>query len=521
MDFNWKKSYSFSELIKKKDEEENPNNKYIYRVLDRQFEQDILSQQTISIDQLDLEGKIVSDEGLDDKTNIVQFNSDDFLVLMNIATNEKLRDQGTIDLYEVNQFGWYHSKVHSVNYKIFNENEPQKIKNIKELNPKINIKSFDLLRNDKIVHKSLNLLTGGFGLCYKVFQDEYEKFFIKIKVYDDHWRISLNDLQKNEYGIIIQLLLFSARLDHKILDQFIDIIKVKKLIIVYKYLLISFEYFCFKTFQISDFLNNLSIKSSTDSDLNKYSEDFNVLNERYVKKGMPVNFDDKFLDVTKQFIDSSKTETENLLVYFETNKLRKTTVFLLGMLHLGSRISQQFKFNNFVHAFVGLTTKYIEDIQLVKKDNDVFVDISFKEGHLIKNEIVNNYLIALKHQSELEEDLQRIRKMNEALVAEADDQIQSTDERDDDSTNISSNISNKSDEAMGSDPEDEMKSINDGVDDNKQVSSKLSDEGDEEIDKDSEQKTPPIDNNDDDSDQKRLDFPDDSNDDELNSKKTT
>jgi hypothetical protein len=236
---------------------------------------------------------------------------------------------------------------------------------------------------------------------------------------------------------------------------------------------------------------------------------------------MPVNFDDKFLDVTKQFIDSSKTETENLLVYFETNKLRKTTVFLLGMLHLGSRISQQFKFNNFVHAFVGLTTKYIEDIQLVKKDNDVFVDISFKEGHLIKNEIVNNYLIALKHQSELEEDLQRIRKMNEALVAEADDQIQSTDERDDDSTNISSNISNKSDEAMGSDPEDEMKSINDGVDDNKQVSSKLSDEGDEEIDKDSEQETPPIDNNDDDSDQKRLDFPDDSNDDELNSKETT
>ena len=484
---DWLKNRSFKNLFSIKEKEEDLNNKYLYRVIDRQFEEDILSQHTISIDQLDVESIVVSEKGLDDKSSIFQFYSDDFLVLMNTATNQKLLDEGMIDLHEVDQFGWYHSKIHAVNYKIFNESEPQKIKNIRELNPGILIRSFDLIRNKNVEIKSLNLLTGGFGLCYNVFQDEYEKFFTKFRVYEDHWRISLSDIEKNEYGIIIQLFLFNARRDSQIIDKFIEKIKNKNLILIHKYLLISFEYFYSETYEMSKFLNYLSERSSLDADLGKYSVDFDVLEEKYVRKGIPVSFDDKFVDVTKDFIDAAKTETEDLRSYFENNKLKKTTVFLLGMYHLGSRIYQQFKFDNFVHALVGLTTKYIEDIQLVDRDDDPFFKISFKNGHLTKYAIVNEYLMAIKHKLDLKEELSSILEKNKTIVR---------------------------------DSEKEVKFKDDSGDDSKKRSSNLSDEGDEEIDKDSEQETPHIDNNDDDSDQKRLDFPDDSNDDELNNKET-
>ncbi|MBC8321511.1 MAG: hypothetical protein H8E34_12405 [Bacteroidetes bacterium] len=388
----------------------------MYRVNDSDYVSKIVNEKIIVLDQLDINSKQSYNSFIDNLSYSIQYSSDDFLILIDKESDRILQNDGMLELDKVIQFGWYYENTHKVNYKLLELIESKKIENLKTLNPNIIINSFDKYRKTNRMIKYINVLSGAFGLCYYTFKDEYDNCFQKIAIDKNKWIIKINDLDIGDYTILLQLFLFYQAQTKTLNDILFKDEKLMPFRTLSRYLESSMDYFLQHEYTMSGFLKYLSDDFADDVELKPFYDGFMLLNERYVQRGLPVKSNTKLMATTKEFIDIAKTEPGNLRQFLSNREFSKTSVFLLGMLHLGANLEQQFQFDNFISSFINLTIKDLQDIEINEKE----IIISFHKRVYDKNrnnrfDLVNVYLEELKHLYTLKNETKRLENEIEEL----------------------------------------------------------------------------------------------------------
>ncbi len=110
-------------------------------------------------------------------------------------------------------------------------------------------------------------------------------------------------------------------------------------------------------------------------------QDLTQLSELYVAKGLTYDPKIQHTKIIKEFLDVAKTEKGSLKEDLNNYKNNKSSIFLLGMLHLGDRLDEQFEFDNFIPSIVALTMTHIVDIYIEGK----FLLIGLNETETDKN----------------------------------------------------------------------------------------------------------------------------------------
>ena len=173
---------------------------YIIPIKGGECEIEVLSQSTIYCHQLNIEKKQPFEDFKDFLNLSICYKNTDCLILVNEETMEKLNENQPILISEVEQFGWYSYDIHEQKKSLYEKIEPQRFEANLRRNQNLQFKSFQVTRNQKILQRQINFLTGAFGLCYYKFREEYEVFFSKIDIHNDKWVIS-----KNKNIIFLQL----------------------------------------------------------------------------------------------------------------------------------------------------------------------------------------------------------------------------------------------------------------------------------------------------------------------------
>jgi hypothetical protein len=383
----------------------------IYRVISGEYVTKILSEQNISIDYVELDS-IQSMEDFSEFTNpAVRYKADDFLICISNENEEILRSKNSLGLSNTKQFGWYYGKIHKSEIQLYSATNPKKLNRLTYLNPKLIIDSFDKYRKYFRPIKATNILNGAFGLAYSVFKEDYDNFFRKIKIQKDKWIINKSILEKSDYPILTHLFLY-YNAETKGLDKTLLISDELKGVRIFGFFLeTALNYFINNDYSMDNFLTRMKVDFGKYPELKVFADNFKLLNDRYVKKGLSIDTKNPITIATKEFIDLAKTESENLNELLTQDNLNKTSVFLLGMLNLGDRIDEQFSFDNFVPSIVTLTMCHIADIQ----DSEKEVIISFNQIEIEKNrnnkfDYVKNYFNELHLLNEFTDELNILTK---------------------------------------------------------------------------------------------------------------
>ena len=388
----------------------------IYRIISKEYITKILSEQKISIDYVDLTSiQSLEDFSLNSNPSI-QYKAEDFLFSLSEKNNVQFKKEQWIDLALVIQFGWYYGKIHKAEFQIYNVTNQRKLINLRELNPLIKIDSFDKIRNPFKIIKTTNVLKGAFGLSYSIFKNEYDNFFRKIKVYKDQWIIKRADLDKTDLPIISQLFLF-YNAETKGLNKSIYKNDEYKGIRIYGYFLEkSLEYFINNNYSMEDFLLKFIANFNKYPELEIFVKDFKILNERYVKKGLPFETKNPITFATKEFLDLAKTETDKLKNLLQQNELNKTAIFLLGMLNLGDRIDEQFNFDNLIPAIIDLTAQHISNITASNTEIIIyFNELEVEKNRNNKFSYIREYFQELHNLHKLQNNFNKLVDKNKNL----------------------------------------------------------------------------------------------------------
>lgn len=383
----------------------------LYRVISKDYVTKILSEQIISIDYVDLKSIQKLVEFIEFVNPTIQYKADDFLFSLTEENEAKLKTNMQIDLSEVEQFGWYYGKIHKSEIQLYNATNPKKFSNLTDSNPYLKIDSFDKYRYFYRPRKATNVLNGAFGLSYTVFKDEYDNFFRKINVHKDKWIIDKAILDKTDFPILTHLFLFYNAETKGLNKSLLKGDKLKGVRIFSYFLETALDYFLRNDYSMDNFLSKMQGEFEQYPELKIFADDFKLLNDRYVKKGLTVDTKNPITIATKEFLDLAKTESENINELLNKNELNKTAVFLLGMLNLGDRIDEQFSFDNFIPAIVDLTMRHIVDISV----NDKEIVISFDQKEIENNrnnkfDYVQNYFKELHKVKEFIDQLYYLTK---------------------------------------------------------------------------------------------------------------
>lgn len=383
----------------------------LYRVISKDYVTKILSEQKIAIDYVDINSIQNLVDFVEFANPTIQYKTDDFLFILSKINEGLLEKNKWIELSKVEQFGWYYSKIHKSEIQLYESTNPKKFNNLTGLNNELKIDSLDKYRDFYRPIKATNILNGALGLAYSVFKDDYDNFFRKIKIQKDKWIFDKSTLDKSDYPILTHLFLFynaeSKGLNKSLLkgDEF------EGVRIFSYYLETALNYFLRNDYTMDSFLSKMQDDFSQFPELMVFADDFKLLNDRYVKKGLSVETKNPITISTKEFIDLAKTESENLNELLTQNDLNKTAVFLLGMLNLGDRIDEQFSFDTFIPAIVDLTMRHIVDIQVT--DKEVIISFDQKEMENNRNNkfnYVQNYFKELHTIKEFSDELNDLTK---------------------------------------------------------------------------------------------------------------
>ena len=378
----------------------------LYRVISKDYVTKILSEQTISIDYVDIESIQNIVEFVEFANPTIQYKADDFLFSLSKKNEGLLGKNKWIELSKVEQFGWYYAKIHKSNFQNYENFEPKKLRRLFDANPELTIDSFDKYRKFYRPIKATNVLNGAFGLAYTVFKDDYDNFFRKIKIQKDKWIFDKSILNKSDYPILTHLFLFYNAETKGLNKTLLKDNELEGVRIFSYYLETALNYFLRNDYTMDDFLSKMQGEFAQYPKLKVFADDFKLLNDRYVKKGLSVETKNPITIATKEFIDLAKSESENLNELLTKNDLNKTAVFLLGMLNLGDRIDEQFSFDNFIPAIVELTMRHIVDIKVSEKE----VVVSFDQKEIEKNrnnkfDYVKNYFKELHTLKDFSDEL--------------------------------------------------------------------------------------------------------------------
>lgn len=392
--------------------------KYIYKVREESYVTKIISEQIISLEYLDLadDQKQSLQEFKNFSKPLLQYKTDDFLILLDEERDEKLWQNKQLDLYEVLQFGWYYEKRHKTELQLFSSTSPTKISNLHEINPNLRIDSFDKYRNHYRPVKVHNVLTGAFGLCYSIFKKEYDNLFRKFKIQKDKWLLNRDKLETSDYVMLTQLFLLIDAKRTNLINEFMQGESLRGYRILGKYLKEAVNYFTVNDYSMKGFLNYFKATSRKSEELNPFAKGFQQLSERYVKYGMMTESENPITMLTKEFIDVAKARSSELKHFLEKEEFSKTSVFLLGMLHLGDRLDEQFSFDNFIPAIVNLGMKDLVDVSVNAEE----VIFSFSANEVEKNRnnkfnYINGYIDELKTIKDLNADIYQLSQESSKL----------------------------------------------------------------------------------------------------------
>lgn len=383
----------------------------LFRIISKEYVTKILSEQKITIDYIDLNSIQSLVEFTEFANPTIQYKANDFLFSLSKENEILLKTKKWIDLSETGQFGWYYGKIHKSEIQIYSATSPKKFRRLTDSNPELKIDSFDKYRDFYRPIKATNILNGAFGLSYTVFKGEYDNFFRKIKVHKDKWIIDRSILEKTDFPILTHLFLFYNAETKGLNKTLLKGDELKGVRIFSYYLETALNYFLRNDYTMDNFLSNMQGEFAQYPKLKIFADDFKLLNDRYVKKGLSIDTKNPITVSTKKFIDLAKTESENINELLTKNDLNKTAVFLLGMLNLGDRLDEQFSFDNFIPAIVELTMRHIVDIEVSEKA----VSISFDQKEIEKNrnnkfDYVQNYFKELHTLKEFSEELNDLTK---------------------------------------------------------------------------------------------------------------
>jgi len=387
---------------------------YIIKISDGDNIALILSEQTVPFQFLDWKSLQTLDEFADIKKPNINISPNDFLILINSDVRKELKDEKIIPLHKVSCYGWYYKKTHRSEIKLFNSLNPNKLKNLHDQNPAIEAKSFDQFRSDYRPRMVTNILNGALGLSYHCFKDDYDNFFRKIHWEDDVWALRIKDLDTFDKQILIQLFLYQTNQEKP--DLIKAITQDSSALSLYAEILNNaLEYFISEEYSIKGFLEHIA-EGLDNPHTESVSKDIRQLNERYVLKGLDYKPEIKHTEFMKEFIDIAKTETSELKDHLENSQHSISAVFILGMLHLGTRIDEQFNFDNFVPSIVSLTMEHI--IQVKLENELIFIEINDTEIENDRNNkftYVRDYFNELKLIKGLKDSLNKLKDTTSIL----------------------------------------------------------------------------------------------------------
>ncbi len=390
---------------------------YIYRVTSKEYITKILSEQKISIDYVDLASQQTFDEFVEFTNPKIVYKADDFLFSLTKINQDLLSTKKWIELSKTEQFGWYYGRIHKSEIQLFDATNPKKFRTLTENNPQLKVNSFDKFRNYYRPIKVTNILNGAFGLAYTVFKADYDNFFRKIKVHKNQWVIEKSTLDRTDYPIITQIFLYDNAETQRLNKSLLENIEFKGVRIFGFFLEQALSYFIHNDYSMINFLSYMITTFEKYEEMKIFADDFKLLNDRYVKKGLTVDTKNPITIATKEFLDLAKTESKDLGKLLENEELNKTAIFLLGMLNLGDRIDEQFSFDTSIPAIVEITMCNIVDIQVSDKN----VVITFDEREINNNRnnkfnLVKNYFKELHIVNNLTDEVNHIAKISESLA---------------------------------------------------------------------------------------------------------
>ena len=387
-----------------------PDTEYIISVSNGDYITRILSEQILSYEFVNWNSFQSLNEFADFIKPNINYAPNDFLMKVNIEVLDELKKNQRIEFYKVDSYGWYYKKTHRAEIKLFNTAHPNKLNNLKELNLNIQAISFDQFRSNYRPLMVTNILNGAMGLSYHCFKEDYDELFRKIYWRDDEWILKTDNLKSFDRQILIQLLLYQHNRKKELINT---ITNGSDALSLYAEVLINAQdYFIHEDYSMKNFLQYIAAKIER-PETATFVEEIKQIEERYVTKGLSVSPKITHSKFIKEFIDLAKSDTAELkeLLESEEFKRQKSSIFLLGMLHLGDRLDEQFNFDNFIPSILSLTMRHIIDI---KRENDN-IHITFDITEIEKNRnnkftYVKEYFNELRLLKELADDIQKLKE---------------------------------------------------------------------------------------------------------------
>ena len=375
---------------------------YILKVSNRDFVDQILAEEILLKEFIDW-NQVQTLKEFINHSKPINYLSDDFLIQVNSEILDELTNNFQVEFWNVSCFGWYLGKKHKVKMKARKHSNRDKYKSFEEKNPSLEVKSFDKLRASFRPQKVRNILNGAFGLSYKIFKDEYDSFFRKINWQKDCWYINSKELSSFDKQILLQLLLYQNNRNSDLISKIINDSDALRL--YYDILNNAMEYFTYQDYKMNRFLEYLAKKINHDDVIRELTE----LNDRYITKGLPYKPLIKHVEIIQEFLDIAKTENSALINSIDKEN-NKTSIFLLGMVHMGDTLDSQFEFDTFVPSIVTLTMEHIVDMY----NEEEIIVIAFNEDQIEKDRnkkfsYVKEYFEELKHIERIKENLSNIK----------------------------------------------------------------------------------------------------------------
>lgn len=352
----------------------------------------------ISITQLDYSRQQTLEEFKEISRPSIVYNSNDCLIAINDIKLNQLKSNQWINLSSVEQIGWYSKDKHYNNEKALTAIDPHRFDKIINENPSIKIACFELLHRSKRELRELSVLAGGLGLCYFKYRQDYDSLFSKIEVVSNRWCISRKLLNpKNDYTVLLQLFLLENG-NHKSIQSLLDN-ESDSYRINYRLLYSSFQYFVSKQFTAEGYFKLLNDEFGSDEKSKAIGDEFRLLYEEYVRKGIEIRKLNPLTNTVRRFIDLAKNEIPDLFRVLSTDApVSKTSLFLLGMYHSSEYLEKQFEFRRFIPSFIEVLSRGVEDITVNNEDIEIQFRkeiIDAEEGN--KFQFLNNYINAIKH----------------------------------------------------------------------------------------------------------------------------
>lgn len=382
-------------------------------------ETEVLSLSNIYLNQIDAEKKQPLEDFKEFSHPEISYKSEDCLILISEKTWKQLQENNSIPISDVEQFGWYSVDKHTLKKELYEKIEPQRFRDIEKKNPNLHFKSFSIIRNQSIIQKQINCLTGGLALCYYQFRNDYDSFFAKLEHISSRWILPRELIDKKDFIVFTQLLMLDSGDRTNIAEK---IFSKEKLYIQIYHLLKSTLYFLRRnTFTNEEYFKFISEEFSKHDATKELLPEFAQLYERYINKGLELKNISPLTHSIRVFFDLAQNDIANLYKVVNQNKeIPKTSLFLIGMYHTASSMDKQFEFGNVVPSFVNLLSSSIDDISINDKDIELQFRKDAIENNIDKFSWLWNYISALKSCKNLEKGIELLNESDKKNLYEAE-----------------------------------------------------------------------------------------------------